>query len=143
MEPNVFETLCQYVAAHGKPRTAIELLCENYVGERCNHAASQEGPGVNVQGLGLSVQGFRVKLQGEGLKVTLAASCAQLGGLVCTISNNTDPGCMHTCQPESNGRERDWLAATGARIMLAGAMGLHGKSLCMPLTACHTQIGGF
>jgi TH1 protein len=32
MEPNIFDTLCQYVAAHGKPRTAIELLCENYVG---------------------------------------------------------------------------------------------------------------
>lgn len=34
MEPNIFDTLCQYLAAHGKPRTAIELLCENYVGER-------------------------------------------------------------------------------------------------------------
>lgn len=33
MEPNIFDTLCQYVAAHGKPRTAIELLCENYVGK--------------------------------------------------------------------------------------------------------------
>lgn len=33
MEPNIFDTLCQYVAAHGQPRTAIELLCENYVGE--------------------------------------------------------------------------------------------------------------
>lgn len=32
MESNIFETLCQYVAAHGKPRTAIEILCENYVG---------------------------------------------------------------------------------------------------------------
>ena len=32
MEPNIFDTLCQYVAAQGQPRTAIELLCENYVG---------------------------------------------------------------------------------------------------------------
>ena len=37
MEPGCFETLCQYVAAHGKPRTAIELLCENYVGAVPTH----------------------------------------------------------------------------------------------------------
>eukprot|EP00208_Stichococcus_sp_RCC1054_P007334 CAMPEP_0206143588 /NCGR_PEP_ID=MMETSP1473-20131121/21097_1 /ASSEMBLY_ACC=CAM_ASM_001109 /TAXON_ID=1461547 /ORGANISM="Stichococcus sp, Strain RCC1054" /LENGTH=254 /DNA_ID=CAMNT_0053539063 /DNA_START=124 /DNA_END=885 /DNA_ORIENTATION=+ len=49
MEPNIFDTLCQYVAAHGQPRTAIELLCENYVGYPqmgtlvCDWLAATEG----------------------------------------------------------------------------------------------------
>lgn len=71
MEPNVFETLCQYVAAHGKPRTAIELLCENYVGYAqmgglmCDWLAASEAHVQPTSGASGAGQSRRVKARAQ------------------------------------------------------------------------------
>lgn len=131
MEPNIFDTVVQYVAAHGKPRTAIELLCENYVGEAHHKCPScRRGSGCPSK----STWRARIDAHAAANLSVGYAGYAQMGSLVCDWLALTNTHAQRADHQHGN-PSQDLSAPHFLRVRSNGYRRAHAPS-AVPLAAC-------